>query len=171
MQNVPEPRYESPNYSNYQPEQEQLRLRKRLNDLLKLGAATPETFQQTILQIFAEAERQRQACMTAAEEHLRKYHQYNSQAAAFSMFSSISYSVINGYVVLEEKRAAEMAARAQEKAAAEAEAKADAAAQANGAGPELSLEPDEPGENSPPTDVVAPAAPPKGPGRRKKPIG
>lgn len=126
MQNPPEPKYEIPNYSNYQPEQEQLRLRKRLGDLIRLGAATPETLQQAFLQVWQEAERQRQACMTAAEEHLRKHHQYTSQAAAFSMFSSIAYSVINGYVTLEERRFQELQQRAEEDARMRAEAEAEA---------------------------------------------
>jgi len=160
MQNVPEPKYEVPNYSNYQPEQEQLRLRRRLNDLLKLGAATPETFQQAILQIFGEAERQRQQCMTAAEEHLRKYHQLYAQAAAFSMYSSIAYSVVNGYVTLEERRALEEMAKAKEKAEAEASTPGD-----------IELEVPDDAAPSPLTSNSTPSPPMKGPGRRRKPVG
>lgn len=122
MSNVPQARVEIPNYANYQPDQEAFKLRKRLGDLMRLGAATPETFQQAFLQVWQEAERQRQQCMTAAEDHLRQYHQLIAQAHAFSMYSSISYSVINGYVTIEERRAVELAERAKEKAAAEAEA-------------------------------------------------
>jgi hypothetical protein len=122
MENVPQAKMDIPNYTNYQPEQEQLRLRKRLGDLMRMGAATPDTFQQAVLQIWQEAERQRQMSMTQAEEHLRKYHSCNAQAHAFSMTSSIAFAVINGFVVMEERRAQEEQRQAQERAEKEREA-------------------------------------------------
>lgn len=130
MENVPPvpppPKVEIPNYTNYQPDQEMFRLRKRLGDLMRLGAGTPATFQQAILQIWQEAERQRQSCMTAAENHLRQYHQYTAQASAFAMYSSIAYSVINGYVTIEERRFQELQERAEQDARARAETEAEA---------------------------------------------
>lgn len=122
MENVPQAKMDIPNYTNYQPEQEQLRLRKRLGDLMRMGAATPDTFQQAVLQIWQEAERQRQMSMTQAEEHLRKYHSCNAQAHAFSMTSSIAFAVINGFVVMEERRVQEEQRQAQERAEKEREA-------------------------------------------------
>jgi len=122
-ENAPQTSPQTPNYSNYQPNEELLRLRKRVTDLLKLGAATPETFAQSILQIWQETERHRQNCMEQAEDHLRKYHALVAQAQGFAMQSSILYSVINGYATIEERKAQELADRAAEqKAVAEPEA-------------------------------------------------
>ena len=122
-ENAPQTSPQTPNYSNYQPNEELLRLRKRVTDLLKLGAATPETFAQSILQIWQETERHRQNNMEQAEDHLRKYHALVAQAQGFAMQSSILYSVINGYATIEERKAQELADRAAEqKAVAEPEA-------------------------------------------------
>jgi hypothetical protein len=101
--------------ANYQPDQELFKLRKRLMDLIRLGAATPDTFQQALMQIWQETERRRIACLSEAEEHLRKYHALVSQAHAFTSQGSIAYAVIDGYVQLEEKRLREMSERAAEK--------------------------------------------------------
>ena len=109
------------NYTNYQPDQEMHRLRMRVGELLRLGALTPETFQQTVMQVWQEGERRRQTCLQEAEEHLRRYHASISQASAFAAQSSILYSVVNGYVVIEERKNAELAERAREKAQQEAE--------------------------------------------------
>lgn len=122
---APQARVDIPNHSNFQPDQELLRLRRRMGDLLRMGALTPETFQQAIFQLFQEAERRRLTCLQEAEDHLRKYHALLSQAGAFAAHSSILFSVINGFASLEEKRLQEMAARDQEKAQQEAEAKAE----------------------------------------------
>lgn len=156
MSNVPLPKMEIPNYTNYQPDQEMLRLRRRLGDLMRLGAATPETFQQAFLQVWQESERQRQQCMTAAEEHLRQYHQFVAQAHAFSMFSSIAYSVINGYVTIEERRAAELAEREKDKAAGAG----TNGTETNGTAQEGAA----PTPSSPPSEENKPSG-----GRRKKP--
>ena len=114
--NVPNARADIPNYTNYQPNEEIVRLRKRVNDLLRLGAATPETFAQTLMQIWLEGERRRQSCMSEAEDHLRKYHAMVAQAHGFAAQSSILYSVINGYATIEERRVLELAEQAKEKA-------------------------------------------------------
>jgi hypothetical protein len=119
---------QTPNYSNYQPTEELVKLRKRVNDLLRLGAATPDTFAQTIMQVWQEAERRRQSCLAEAEEHLRKYHALVAQSHGFSAQSSILYSVINGYATIEERRVQELADREKERAA-------QAAPSAPGAGP------------------------------------
>jgi len=114
-ENAPQTQPQTQNYSNYQPNEELLRLRKRVTDLLKLGAATPETFAQSILQIWQETERHRQSSMEQAEDHLRKYHALVAQAQGFAMQSSILYSVINGYATIEERKAQEMADREAER--------------------------------------------------------
>lgn len=116
------PPQQQPNTPNYRPQEELTRLRLRLNDLLRLEAATPATFQQAIMQIWQESERRRQSCLSESEDHLRRYHALLAQAHGFSALSSIVFAVINGYVELEEKRVREEAERAHEKAAQAAEA-------------------------------------------------
>jgi len=110
---------------NYHPDQEMLRLRRRIGDLLRLGAATPETFQQAVMQLWQEGERRRQACLQEAEEYQRKYQACLSQAGAFAAQSSILYAIVNGFATLEERRLQEMSVRAAEKAQAEADQKAE----------------------------------------------
>jgi hypothetical protein len=121
---------QTPNYSNYHPEQELVKLRRRVAEMLKLGAATPETYLQTIMQLFQEAERRRQICMGEAEDCLRKHQALVAQAHGFSSMSSILYNIVNGYVTLEEKRILETAER--EKEQAEKEAAANGADTSNG---------------------------------------
>jgi len=111
---------QTPNYTNYHPEQELLKLRRRVGEMLKLGAATPETYLQTIMQLFQEAERRRQICMGEAEDCLRKHQALVAQAHGFSAMSSILYNIVNGYVTLEEKRILETAEREKEQAEKEA---------------------------------------------------
>ena len=102
--------------SNYQPNEDLVRLRKRVADMLRLGAATPETFLQTIMQIWQETERRRSSCMQDADDHLRKFHALTAQAAGFASMGSILYSIVNGYATLEERRVQEMIDREKEKA-------------------------------------------------------
>lgn len=100
------------------PQEEALKLRKRLLDFQRLGAMNPEsfaTYQQTILQLWQEAERRRQACLTQSETFKRQAAAAESQAHAFSAMSSILYSVVNGYVEIEEKRLREIAERQAER--------------------------------------------------------
>jgi hypothetical protein len=107
-------------HTTYQPEQDLLRLRRRLGDLLRLGGMTPETFQQTILQLWQEVEKRRQSCLHEAEDYMRKYQASLAQAGAFSAQSSILFAIINGFVTLEERRIQETADRAREAAEREA---------------------------------------------------
>lgn len=116
MIHAPQPRADLPNPGNYQPEQELLRLRRRVGDLMRMNALTPETFQQAVMQLFQESERRRQTCLAEAEDHLRKYHALLSQAGAFAAQGSILFAVINGFATLEERRLQEMADREREKA-------------------------------------------------------
>ena len=116
--------------ANYQPEQELFKLRRKLSDLIRMGAATPETFMQALMQIFQETDKRRISCLAEAEDHLRKYQALLSQAHAFTAQSSIAFAVIDGYVKIEERRAQELAERAQEKAQQEAAQKAEDEAKA-----------------------------------------
>jgi hypothetical protein len=93
-----------------------------MSDLLRLGAATPETYIQTIMQVWQESERRRQSCMQEADDHLRRYHAMVAQAQGFATVGSILYSVINGFATLEERRLIETAEREKEQKEKEAEA-------------------------------------------------
>jgi hypothetical protein len=135
-------------HSTYQPEQEQLRLRRRLGDLLRLGAMTPETFQQAILQLWQEVEKRRQSSLQEAEDYHRKYQACLSQAGAFAAQSSILFAVINGFVTLEERRIQETSDRAREAAEKEAAQRA------------LQEAPPHPPPPPAPVAVVAPSPPP-----------
>jgi hypothetical protein len=164
---APIPRMEIPNYSNFQPSEEMVKLRKRVADLMRLGAATPETFGQTIMQVWQECERRRQGCLGEAEDHLRKYHALLSQAGAFAAQASILYSVINGFASLEERRIQETADRAREQAEKEAAQKASAETPAPAPAPEAPA----PTTNGHPAQEAAggPTAKPSGGRHRKKP--
>ncbi len=147
--NAPPPRIDIPDYTNYQPEQELTKLRKRLSDLLRLGGATPETFVQTLLQMWQETEKRRQSSLREAEDLLRKYHALVAQSHAFAAQASIAYSVVNGYVILEERRAQEVADRERERAAHEADAAKEAAAKEAAAKAEAPVPEAPPPEESP----------------------
>lgn len=95
-----------------------LRLRKRLMDLQTIGVLEESQhglYQQTILQLWQEADRQRQTCMDQAETLRRQAAAAEAQAHAFSTMSSMMYAVVNGYVLLEEKRVREERERASER--------------------------------------------------------
>lgn len=128
-----------------------LKLRKRLSDLLGKGLVSSDAFgmyQQTILQLHQECERRRQTCLGQAETLKRQAAAAESQAHAFSAMASIIFSVVNGYVELEERRAREEADRAKERAAAEAEA-AEVAAAVEGVSDESSDEEEVTSSDSP----------------------
>jgi hypothetical protein len=96
-----------------------VKLRSRMNDLLRLGILTPEGFgmyQQTILQLLQEFDRRKMTCMSQAEQLRTQAAAVESQGHAFSAAGSVLFAVVNGYIDLEEKRIREM----QERAAAEA---------------------------------------------------
>jgi len=99
-----------------------LRLRKRLMDLQAVGVLEDSQhglYQQTILQLWQEAERRRQTCMSQAETLRMQASAAEAQAHAFSAMSSMMYAVVNGYIELEEKRVREEKERQAEKAADE----------------------------------------------------
>lgn len=102
-----------------------LRLRKRILDLQGLGYMTPEsfgTYQQTVLQIWQEADRRRQTCLSQGETLRRQAAAADAQAGAFAAMCSIMFNVVNGFVEAGEKSLREELERKAEK---EAEAKAE----------------------------------------------
>jgi hypothetical protein len=95
---------------NTKTQQDLVRLRKRILDLQKLDYMTPEsfgTYQQTLLQIWQEAEQRRQTCLAQATTLRLQIAEAEAQAHAFSAVGSIIFSVVNGFVEIEEKRMAE----------------------------------------------------------------
>jgi hypothetical protein len=109
---------------NMTPQEDLIRLRTRLLDLQKTGLLNPDnfgTYQQTILQIWQESERRRASCLQQAATLRQQAAAAEAQSHAFSVIGSIIYSVVNGYIELEERRAREEQERALEKERAAAE--------------------------------------------------
>lgn len=99
-----------------------IKLRTRLNDMLKSGIATPESFglyQQTMLQLYQEFDRRRISNLEQAAQLRAQASAIESQAHAFTAATSLLFAVVNGYIELEEKRARETAEREAERLANE----------------------------------------------------
>lgn len=106
------------NMENQNPQNDLVSLRLRLLDLQRVQSLTPESFglyQQTILQLHQECERRKQSCFAQAEQLRKQAAGAESQGHAFSAMGSIVYSVVNGYIALEEKRIQEEQDRARER--------------------------------------------------------
>lgn len=120
-----------------------VKLRKRMLDAVSAGVVETnikDFYEATLLQIMNEAERQRQTCMSRAEDLRRQAAVCDGQAAAFSQVSSIVYSVINGYVVAAERQQREEAERAGEMAEKEAAKAAALQAEVDAAAADASIE-------------------------------
>jgi hypothetical protein len=92
-----------------------VKLRTRMNDLLRMGVITPDGFgvyQQTVLQLLQEFDRRKSSCFQQAETLRAQASAVEAQGHAFSVCGSILFSIVNGYCDLEEKRIREMAERA-----------------------------------------------------------
>lgn len=101
-----------------------VRLRTRLNDLLKLGITTPEGFglyQQTILQLLGEFERRQQDCHNQAAQLRQQAAAAEAQAHGFIAAKSLLFAVVNGFVEVEEKRLRELAELEADKKASQVE--------------------------------------------------
>lgn len=84
-----------------------IRLRKRMIEALELDVVnndSKELYEATLIQIMNESERQRQTCVSRAEDLRRQAAIADGQAHAFIQVSSIIYSVFNGYVGAAEKQ-------------------------------------------------------------------
>jgi hypothetical protein len=83
-----------------------LKLRQRVQDAIRSGVVAQdgkEIFEATLIQIMNDAERNRQNCVTQAENLRRQASVFDGQAGAFASVSSIIYNVLNGFVTLAEK--------------------------------------------------------------------
>jgi len=102
-----------------QAQEDILRMRKAIQELAVLGVLTPETvgtYEQTILQIWKEAERRRVSLQQQAEVLRKQAAAADAQAGAFSAMASIMFSVVHGFVEVSQKRALEDAERARDAA-------------------------------------------------------
>lgn len=110
--------------SDVKAQESLVKLRQKVSDLQRISPMDPSafgTYQQTVLQIWKESESRRQTCLAQARDHMKKAEAAQAQAGAFSVMSSIMYSVVNGFVQAEEKRVREEQERALEAAEHEKE--------------------------------------------------
>lgn len=101
-----------------------IKLRKRVADAVSKGVVNQEGkdfYEATLIQIMNDAERNRQNCVTQAENLRRQAAVMDGQAGAFASVSSIVYSVINGYVNIAERDEEERKQAEAEKAQASQE--------------------------------------------------
>ncbi|NJO18689.1 MAG: hypothetical protein HC877_24075 [Thioploca sp.] len=77
------------------------KLRRRMLDAVKLEVIdekSKDIYEQTLLQIMNEAERQRIRCLNLSNEYRMKADGARSQAAGFETMISVVYSILNGLV-------------------------------------------------------------------------
>lgn len=87
-----------------------LKLRQRVQDAIRKGVVAQdgkEIFEATLIQVMNDAERNRQNCITQAENLRRQASVFDGQAGAFASVSSIVYNVLNGFVMAAERDEAE----------------------------------------------------------------
>lgn len=83
-----------------------LKLRKRVADAVAKGIVGPDGkdfLEATLIQVMNDAEKNRQNCVTQAENLRRQAGVFDGQAGAFSSVVSIVYNVLNGFVLVAEK--------------------------------------------------------------------
>lgn len=94
-----------------------LKLRKRLIDAISVGLIEPgqkDFFEASLIQMMNDAEKNRQNCLTTAENLKKQAAIAEGQAQAFSSMSSIIYNVINALILQNERNKADEERRAQE---------------------------------------------------------
>ena len=107
-----------------------VKLRTRMVDAVRSGVVgdDADTYRMTLLQIVNEAERKRRKSQDGIDNLLGQIKMMEGQIDAYSQIGSIVYAILDGYVKLAEKAAAEEAARKKEKEKREAEEAAEEAA-------------------------------------------
>ena len=78
-----------------------IKLRSRVVDAVNTGlipSEGKEVYEQTLIQIMNEAERNRIRCSNLAEDYKLKAEAASSQAAGFDSMIAIVYSILNGFV-------------------------------------------------------------------------
>jgi len=106
-----------------------VKLRLRIQDAVSAGVfeiGQKDTIEAILINIMNDAEKNRQNCVTQAENFRRQAATVDGQAAAFASTVSIVYNVINGYVKIAERQKEEEARLASEESATEAAERAEA---------------------------------------------
>lgn len=98
-----------------------IKLRKRVLDAVNQGVLDDKVkdfYEATLIQIMNESERQRQNCVSQAEQLRRQASTLDGQASGYGAQSSIIYNVLNAYIIQAEKAMIEEVERksAREKA-------------------------------------------------------
>ena len=86
--------------------EELFKLRQKFQDAIQKGVVSEDgkdIFEATLIQILNDAEKNRQNCVTQADNLRRQASVFDGQAAAFASVGSIVYGVINGFVMLADK--------------------------------------------------------------------
>ena len=94
------------------------KLRKRMLDAVSnnvFEASSKDMIEALLIQILNDAERNRQNCLTQAENLRKQASTIDGQAGAFASVSSIVYNVLNGFVRAAERSKEEIAEQAEEK--------------------------------------------------------
>jgi hypothetical protein len=95
-----------------------LKLRARFADAVRYGVVSEDgsnTFEAVLLQIMNDAEKNRQNCVSQAENLRKQAAVLDGQAGGFASVASIMYNVLNGYVNLAEREAQREAEEAEKK--------------------------------------------------------
>jgi hypothetical protein len=104
-----------------------INLKKRVADLISEGIINPNSkdiYESTLIQVMNDAERNRQTCMTSAENLKRQAAILEGQAGGFASVSSLIIAVLNGFVAIAEKNKNELREREAERKANEEEVSA-----------------------------------------------
>ena len=94
-----------------------VKLRKRLMDAIAVGLINPsqkDFFEASLIQMMNDAEKNKQNCLTTAENLKKQAAIAEGQAQAFSSMSSIIYNVINALIIQGERSKLDEERRAQE---------------------------------------------------------
>lgn len=100
-----------------------IKLRTRMVDAVGAGVVgeDADTYKMTLIQILNEAERKRQKAEAGIANMRNQVTMMEGQVNAYSQMGSIIYAVLDGYVKIAEKTAAEESRRDRERAEREAE--------------------------------------------------
>ena len=115
--------------------EEVVNLRRKIMEAVASDVLDPQFkdfYEATLLQIMNETERQRQNCVSRADDLRRQASVLDGQSQSFQQLGSIIYAILNGYIKAAERGKAEEIARELErqKEAEEAAAEELNAAQA-----------------------------------------
>jgi hypothetical protein len=108
-----------------------IKLRRRVQDAVVkgvVGVDGKDILEASFIQIMNDAERNRQNCMTQAENLRRQAAVLDGQASAFGSVTTIVYNVLNGFVTAAERDEEERARKEAEEAEAAEQARLESLA-------------------------------------------